>query len=681
MSENLGFSIALTDFLETIPDLIWPTSIRTYAHMRTDTQITAVLNAYFLPLRQAPKHVDPAGCRDEVVQLIADDLDLPILGEDKEPGPARRRGVNFEDHFRVALLSLVFGHMPFAQAYEIKDGRTRLIELAERMPSTITDILIKDNGDLDGILQFGENTIIPANQLVWYAHEREGAMWQGRSMLRAAYGPWLFKHEMMRVLATSNRRFGMGVPTVEAPPGATDNQLQQATVLASAIRAGDQAGVGLPAGFKLNLAGITGNTPDTLAFIQYLDSQIAQMALASVMNLDSSPNGSRALGDTFINLLLTSLNAIAGEMSTVLTRLAIQMVDYNFGEEENVPRVVIGDVGSRPEVTAEAITGLLSAGAITADPELESWVRERWTLPQREEPPVTSTGTTGMPPVAPEPTPASSSTMPATSTMPPSMAASTGHHRASLPTGMRKLTQIEAASQVDPEKIDKTWSSALDDLVSNWGKFSKAQRQALSDQIQAAVSDDSIDALAQLSVNSEDAAKALAEAMRGMASASAKEMKREATAQGVTISGEKIDDKRLNSTAAAVATIVASGMANAAGREALRVWTPGKNGKEVASMVGDHLDNLSDSFLKEQLGAALSGAQNAGRNAVMQAGPKAKYFASEVLDTNTCTKCKDIDGHEFPDSDTAAEAYAAGGYVECLGRLRCRGIVVAVWND
>jgi len=65
----------------------------------------------------------------------------------------------------------------------------------------------------------------------------------------------------------------------------------------------------------------------------------------------------------------------------------VQLVDWNWGEDAPAPRIVAGDVGSRPEITAEAIARLMGAGAIGPDPELEAWTRERWRLPAKGEEP------------------------------------------------------------------------------------------------------------------------------------------------------------------------------------------------------------------------------------------------------------------------------------------------------
>lgn len=419
VSDHNAYGAAMADMLENVSDLVWPASVTTYARMRNDPQIAATLNAITWPMRSGTWCVNPKGCKDEVVELVADGFGLPIMGNNDGPGPARRRGVDWDEHLRMALLMLVFGHMPFAERYEIKDRRANLVELSERMPQTIAEIRTNDDGSLSEIIQTGEKKPIPASALTWYVHEREGAVWQGRSLLRTAYGPWLIKHEMWRVLATGSRRFGTGTPVVEAPPGATPAQVVEAARLSQSIRVGDQGGAGLPNGFKLTLAGITGGVPDTLEFVRYLDAQIAQAVLASVLNLDASPNGSRALGETLVGLLEMGWQTLATEVTTPATKTAVKIVDYNFGEDEPVPRIMATDI-NRPEATAEAIKAMMDCGALKYDPSLETFLRTRYKLPERDEtyqppvpppppgqepPPVDPEGEPGKP--APEPAPIS----------------------------------------------------------------------------------------------------------------------------------------------------------------------------------------------------------------------------------------------------------------------------------
>lgn len=377
-----GFDSLFYDLTESVPALTFPESMMTFSRMRKDPQISAVLKAYTHPIRSGKYGVNPEGCRDEVVQLVADAWGLPIIGDNSPPGPARRRGVKWKDHLRLALLMLPFGFSPFAKRYDVSGSplRAQLAELSERLPQTIVTIDTNDDGSIKQVYQMGSRDPIPASALLWYCHEREGGAWQGRSMLTDAYAPWLLKHEMWRALAQSNRRFAAGVPNVKTGPNPTPADVTTAAQIAAGFRSGDQSGVGLPQGWEFNLTGLTGSVPDTMAFINYLDAQIAALALAEILNLDTATNGNRALGDTVIGLLEMSWRAVADEITDTATGLNIEIVDYNFGEDEPVPAVMCTDL-SRPEIASEAISALVACGALTPELSLENDMRERYNLP------------------------------------------------------------------------------------------------------------------------------------------------------------------------------------------------------------------------------------------------------------------------------------------------------------
>jgi hypothetical protein len=657
------------DLLEQIPALTWPLSAQTYALMRHDPQLTAVLAAYTLPIRRAAWAVDPAGCRDEVVQLVADDLGLPILGADTEPGPARRRGVRWADHLRVALQSLTFGFMPFERRYQIVNGQARLINLGERMPHTIGAIQLNPNETVQSITQnLAAVKPIPANRLAWYVHEREGANWTGRSILRASYGAWLLKHETWRVHATSIRRFGMGVPSVTAPPGGTPAQVADANRLASAMRVGDRAGAGLPDGFKLAITGMTGSVPDALGFIHYLDQQMSRSALAGLMDLGDTSNGSRALGDSFLNLFLLSLQAVAEEIAETATSgqegmpgIVTNLVDLNWGEDEPAPKVVVQEVGSRQEVTAEALDMLLKSGAISPDPHLEAFVRDAYKLPER----------------APEP--AKQPPSPANPQDDPDNPADPGTPQEPVQARARPL-RAAAAPAGDLTAVQEAWQAALDDVLEAWPDVAEDQRTQLADQIGKAVDAGDLAALATLTVDSTAAATLLAVAMLELADTSADQMVAEAAAQGVQVEPPPVDEGQLEAVAAATAALLAAGLVTAAGAAALRLSVPGAAGAAVAVEVAAILAALSLRSVQEQVGGALSTAQASGRFAVLRKTPVAQLKASETLDRSTCPPCRALDGTTFKDLAAAEAAYGNGPYVGCKGGIRCRGQVVAVWK-
>jgi hypothetical protein len=706
----------------------------TYGRMRHYPQLRAVLSAYLLPIRRATWAVDPAGCRDEVAQHVADDLGLPILESGDEPGPARRRGVSWRRHLTTAAYDhLVYGHMPFELRYRIESsgpGGCHLDHLGARMPWTLAQIHLNPDSTIEKIVQTTQAEPIPANRLIWYVNQQEGANWAGVSMLRPAFGAWLLKHETWRVHATAIRRFGMGVPTVEAPPGATAQQVAEANALASGMRAGDSSGVGLPQGYRFSLAGMTGSVPDALAFIQYLDEAMAQMALASVMKLGQTETGSRALGETFLNFFLLALQGTADEIAETATSgqdglpgIVTDLVDQNWGEDEPAPKIVCTDVGENYEVTAEALSRLTQFGALTPDPGLDAWIRTTWRLPEREdvwEPssrgipapgtpagPVPEPATEGMPtPAAPPAPPGGSGGQPggkaAPPPKPPSPPASSPPKarrqrriRAAAPGGLRReMTLTEAAAGFQPLAHQQEWADALALLLGAYRPVMRAQRADLVDQVIASVEGGKTDRLGRLVIPAGDGAKVIAAAMKDAAELAALRMCVEAGGQGVHIPVDRvvISPAKLAKVATARAQLVATWLAQAAGTKALQVVRAA--GLTAVSLhtqalaagdgIATYLAALSDRALVDNLGAALTAGQNQGRLAVLEAAPEsagsAVYTASEILDDNTCGPCEDIDGTDFGSLDDADAAYPNGGYLDCEGGMRCRGTVVAVWG-
>jgi hypothetical protein len=371
---------------EATPELRWPRCLPVYDAMRSqDGQVTSVLRAVTLPVRLTPWRIDPAGARDEVVQLVAEDLGLPIVGQGPRPLPRTRDRFSWLEHLRHALLMLPFGHMYFEQLYRIDEqGRARLRKLAPRMPKTIERIDVAPDGGLVSITQWGSKTgqrsqAIPVDRLVAYVHEREGGNWTGRSLLRPGYKNWLIKDRLLRVDAQTIERNGMGIPLYKA--GDEEKDLSAGLAMARAWRAGDSSGGAVPKGADMVLRGVEGDLPQALPSIRYHDEQIARAVLAHFLNLGTQ-TGSWALGSTFADFFTLSLQALAQQIADVATQHIVEdLVDANWGEAEPAPRIVFDEIGSRQQATAQAIKLLVDAGIIQPDPSLEQALRQQFGVP------------------------------------------------------------------------------------------------------------------------------------------------------------------------------------------------------------------------------------------------------------------------------------------------------------
>lgn len=386
--------------LEETPAVTWPESNITFARMlRSDAQVFGTFSAVTLPLRRDIYSLDPQDADPVKVDRLADDIDLPVLGEDTRRPRQRRKGrFSWPEHNRQLLMKLVYGHQGFEKVCEAVDGVVRLKKLGIRPPQTIAAINVANDGGLESIEQWplgnirtgiGRTVKIPVEFLVWYANDREGASYVGRSLLRPAYKNWLLKDRDMRVWSMSLERTGMGVPTITGAADTTADQLKELHAMAQAYRAGEGAGGALPHGTELKLVGVSGSIPDHRAAIEYHDTQIARSMLAQFLQLGTigGGSGSRALGSVFVDFFSMALDAIAQEVADVTTQHVVEYLwDQSYSDTEPCPRIVARSIDTERDVPMEAVSQAVQAGLLEVDDRLEDWARAKNGMPTRSTP-------------------------------------------------------------------------------------------------------------------------------------------------------------------------------------------------------------------------------------------------------------------------------------------------------
>jgi hypothetical protein len=393
---------AFSDANETVPELAWPNSIATYSKMRTDAQIASLLLAFTLPIRRYGWFIDPNGARNEVVEHVADDLNLPIEGQDPKPSSRRRDRFSHDWHLFHALLNLVYGHMFMEVVYRFdeRSNRFHLRKLAPRMPGTISEIEVERDGGLkyirqhpsgssltgsrtgSGLLAGLQSPEIPVDRLVAYVNEQEAGNWLGASWLRALYRHWIRKDRLLRVDAITGERNGSGVPMAYAPPGASDKQIKELAALASSYRAGEAAGGALPNGADLRFRGVEGTLPDIIEKIRYDDEQMAARFLGIFTKLGTTETGSRALGQTLVDFFALAQQAVAKQYTDTTNEHVIEdLVNVNYGIDEAAPLLKFSaETDKRYAITD--LAALVKVGALTPDAELEAYLRAEGDLPE-----------------------------------------------------------------------------------------------------------------------------------------------------------------------------------------------------------------------------------------------------------------------------------------------------------
>lgn len=381
------------DLHEQVPDLVYPWSLKIFSRMyREDSRVRSMLSAISLPIRRTAWRIDPNGAEDEVVELVANDLGLPIVATDPQqtPKPRRPGGFSWDAHLAEALSCLRYGHAVMEQVYEFRDGRFHLSKLAPRPQFTIRSWGVARDGGLDWIEQYvpagadsaGTAQRIDISRLVVYRNDPEPGVWIGQSLLRSGYKNWLLKDELMRIEAAAARRNGIGVPVATANENDSRDpkKMKNYESIATRFRGGMSAGAALPNGAKLEILGVQGNLPDLRQAIEYHDKQIALAGLAHFLNLDKG--GSYALASVQADTFVQSVQAIAEGVTDITNRHVVaDLVDANFSIDAGCPLVVADEIGSRQDATAAALNLLIQAGLLDADPALKAFIRQNLGAP------------------------------------------------------------------------------------------------------------------------------------------------------------------------------------------------------------------------------------------------------------------------------------------------------------
>lgn len=687
------------DDREIARDLRWPRSVRvTYPAMFNDAQVDGLYRGMTWAIRAFDYWLEPNGASPSAVQRISSNYNLPVgRGTQMNRRRAQQR-FRFDAHLEDALRAIGLGHYPFEQQYDVtQDGPAainggwvaHLRKLAPRPPYTIDEIRTAPDGGLQWIkvpaLRPSEPALggligtvnLPVDRVVFYAWDKEGANWRGRSMLRSLYRPWKLKDAVMRIGATNIERAG-GVPYANAPDGANRQDRDDILAVLRQFRQGDEAAAVFPHGTELKFAAAAGGD-QSVNYVKLQNEEMARAWLLMFMQLGQTQSGSRALAEPLIDYVRLGQMVVAEWFCGVFNEHVIEDdVELNEGPaEQYAPLLMCAPKGDPLDGVEGALEDAASAGALPDDSGVMAMVRRA------------RAGAGGR-----------------------------SHRR---PFRVSAASSSGAVDHVDWDAIDERWHTARTSLVESWADVQAETITQLVAAIEAAAGNLVTLGAVQANVRGADV---LASAMLDIADYGVQTATDEARAQGVTLpdpwagpgASGAIGDillrpvsalrRFIEDRSAAIAAVLARAIGETASRQAVQRTvgsTPTADPSqqtvpstgpapttpsgppapaEVAAEVGEHLRNLSSAFLEEQLGRALTEGFNGGRREAMRGAPDGSRFeASALLDTNTCTQCETDDGHVYGTLDEGEHQFPVGGNKDCLGGPRCRCTLVGVYGE
>jgi hypothetical protein len=363
-------------------------AVQTYDAMaNSDPAVDVSLRAGKMPIMGALFFIQPYN-EDQINLDIAEFVKYNLL-----KGTSAPFLLILEDILRM----YEYGFSVFEKVYELREwapnrtmanrrNYTMLKKLSPRPSPTIKEIQYDDNGGPVGVVHRAtradkklEEVEIPIDKLIIFSFNKKGGNLEGKSLLRTAYQPWYYKDNLYKIDGIQKERHGIGFPVVEAPPGATDDEVRAAKALVQNVRTNEFGGMVLPPGFVFRFADLPGQPVDVMKSIEHHNGMIMLNVMVQflLMGLQVTGGGGRAtagaMQDTFTKSLRYVGNLICDWINFYLVP---QLVAYNF-DTDRFPQLQVKNIGETKDLQqwASGLANLIARNAITVDYDLEQWVR------------------------------------------------------------------------------------------------------------------------------------------------------------------------------------------------------------------------------------------------------------------------------------------------------------------
>jgi hypothetical protein len=382
--------------------------LRIYDAMyRGDPDVRRAVRMAINPVVSAAWSVEAFG-GDEATpkdQEVADNLEWALgLGAQGATSPLRPR---WKAHLGEALPAFVrWGYCPFEITWTtaIHNGKTLVTpsRIGMRLPRTIYRWLLDEDHELQALEQFlplRGYVVIPREDLLYYRVDAEGDNYEGVSMLRPCYKPWLLKDKIERLDAIAQELESLGLPVVFPPRAGVTSPavLADLETKLAALRAGELAYLIMPGpeattvkdqgGWTFRIEGRAGTKGgrDPKPSLEHHRDAIAAAFIEEFIRLGQSGVGARATADVQEGPFNMACEALGSIPEAECNEMLIpRWVALNYGPDTPLPTLSMSMAEEPLMDLREYVSELIANGAIHPDGQLEDFLRDRADLPPQE---------------------------------------------------------------------------------------------------------------------------------------------------------------------------------------------------------------------------------------------------------------------------------------------------------
>lgn len=357
---------------------------------RSDPQVKMLLKATKDPIKSATWEVEPGEANNPEAQLDADFIKHILFNDMEKP---------WEQFLSEALGVVDFGHSVFEMIDKVvldhpKFGSYNGIKaLGFRSQRTIERWnLNPDTDQLQSVSQYAYGDLsktvdIPADFLLVFSLDKEGANYEGISALRCCYGNYFRKNHYLKMNSIGIEKFAIPTPVVTIPVGKeSGEQFDNMVSVLENYMLHEKNYITKPDGWVIDFNTNTYDPQKVESSIDGEDKRMTKAFLANFLELGISGFGSQSLSFDLSDFFLNSLDHIAGIITGEVNRVLIpRLIQLNRGPRACYPKLKHSGISDRAgKELMEVVGGFVEKGVITADDVLETHMRKRFKLPEAD---------------------------------------------------------------------------------------------------------------------------------------------------------------------------------------------------------------------------------------------------------------------------------------------------------
>lgn len=322
----------------------------------------------------------------DIIKLSATARGFTVTGDDAETKKYAEfinenfeliRG-NVEDVLGEMLTALEYGFSATEKVfdYDKKTGKIMLKKMKVLDPHSVK-VKTDRFGDIVYVKQYiGSKQIkIPANKIIWYAHDKKFGNPYGQSILRTAYKHWYIKDKMYRFANIAYERYGTPLLVGTVQDAKDVGKMKQLLARINGL-------TGLAISGGDDIKAIQGSNADFVGYIEHHDRKIMEALLVPPMllGLSRGQGGSYAMSNNQFDIFMIRLQALQRDLKALIEEDVIRpLIDLNFPNVKKYPAFNFKPLADEDtEKLARVFQMMIQAQVVAPS---EEWIREELGFP------------------------------------------------------------------------------------------------------------------------------------------------------------------------------------------------------------------------------------------------------------------------------------------------------------